>query len=214
MTENKESFYNRIKPFLSQTEELRVKLAYYLAKYGHRGQVRKELLNGEPMRYFEHVRRVAINLMDEAHCYDPNMIVAALLHDSLEDTQDLTAELLEFTFGEEVCRIVKQLSKVPKEGYMERLMVCTDWRVLMIKACDRLDNVRSLIVPGVNISFQKRQIQETKEKYLPLLDRLIEMAPSLYLKQSQNIRDEVIKAVERCTILIELKEKELPAEPF
>ncbi len=66
MMENKESFKLRIQPHFSPSDTLDVCLAYYLAKYGHRGQVRKELdSDGNPTRYFEHVRRVALILMDE-----------------------------------------------------------------------------------------------------------------------------------------------------
>lgn len=205
--ENKESFNARIKPFFPGSEEHKIKLAYYLAKFGHRAQVRKELLNGQPMRYFEHLRRVAIILMDEVKCFRSEMIIAALLHDSLEDTDDLTPELLEFTFGSDVVSIIKKLSKVPKEGYVDRLMVCTDWRTLMIKACDRLDNLRSLMVPGTSLEFQKRQIAETREKYYPVFDKLLKLTPPEYASSAQSIRDEILKIVERCATIIELKEQ-------
>lgn len=90
------------------------------------------MVDDKPVRYFEHVRRVALILMDEAKCMKNEMIIAALLHDSLEDTEDLTPELLECTFGSDVVSIVKKLSKVPKDGYIERLEMCTDWRPLTI----------------------------------------------------------------------------------
>src|SRR5208282_5301326 len=115
--ENKESFQYRIQPYFSPSDQLDVKLAYSLAKFGHRAQVRKELVDNKPTRYFEHVRRVALILVDEMKIMDRDMIIAALLHDSVEDTVDLTPELLEHCFGNEVITIVKLLSKVPKEGY-------------------------------------------------------------------------------------------------
>ncbi len=205
--ENKESFFTRISPNFARSEECKIRLAYYLAKYGHRAQVRKESIDGKPLRYFEHVRRVALNVMDEAKIMDSTMITAALLHDILEDAgEDLTAELLEFTFGTDVVSIVKKLSKVPKEGYMERLSMCVDWRPLLIKACDRLDNLRSLMVPGTTIEFQKKQVKETKEKYLPLFDRMVKLTPPEYLENVSKIRDEILKTVERCATIVELKE--------
>ncbi len=204
--ENKESFYARITPFFSNSEEQKIRLAYYLAKYGHRAQVRKEKVDDKPVRYFEHVRRVALILMDEAKCMKEEMIIACLLHDSLEDTEDLTPELLEFTFGSDVVSIIKKLSKVPKEGYIERLSMCVDWRTLLIKACDRLDNLRSLMIPGTTLEFQKKQIKETREKYLPLCDRLITLTPPEYVANASLIRDEILKAVERCATIVELKE--------
>src|SRR5574339_1101763 len=100
--ENKVTFQARVQPYFSPSDQLDVKLAYCLAKFGHRAQVRKELIAGKPTRYFEHVRRVAIILMDEMKIIDRDMIIAALLHDSLEDCEDLTPELLEHSFGPEV----------------------------------------------------------------------------------------------------------------
>jgi (p)ppGpp synthase/HD superfamily hydrolase len=205
--ENKESFFARITPNFSCSEECRIRLAYYLAKYGHRAQVRKESVDGKPLRYFEHIRRVAINVMDEAKIMDSTIIVGALLHDMLEDAgEDMTPELLEFTFGSDVVSIVKKLSKVPKEGYIERLEMCTDWRPLLIKACDRLDNLRSLMILGTTLDFQKRQVKETREKYLSLFDKMAKLTPPEHRDGASHIRDEILKMVERCATMVELKE--------
>lgn len=140
--------------------------AYYLAKFGHRFDRRKEKdESGNAQRYFEHVRRVAILLMDIAGCYDPYLICVALLHDALEDTQDLTAQILERFFGPDVARRVRRLSKVPKEGYVERLKIA-DLETILVKACDRLDNLLSL--GQTTPEFQEKQLKETRIKYLPL----------------------------------------------
>lgn len=205
--ENKESFYNRIKPFLAGSDEQEIKLAYYLAKYGHRAQVRKELVDGKPQRYFEHPRRVAIIVMDELKMIRKDMIIPALLHDSLEDTEDLTPELLEHCFGSDITSIVKVLSKVPKEGYLTRLMICTDWRVLAIKACDKLDNLRSLMVPGTSATFQKKQIAETKEHYYEIFERLLTLTPNMYAYHVRELVYEIRRVVERCSTLVEMAEK-------
>src|SRR5258708_28514281 len=117
--ENKETFQARIRPYFGPSDQLDVKLAYCLAKFGHRAQTRKELTDGKPTRYFEHVRRVAIVLMDEMKIMDRDMIIASILHDSIEDCADLTPELLEHSFGNEVVSMIKLLSKTPKEGYIE-----------------------------------------------------------------------------------------------
>lgn len=203
-TENKETFFNRIKPFLAGSDEQDIRLAYYLAKYGHRAQLRKEMVDGKPLRYFEHPRRVAIVVMDELKMVRKDMIIPALLHDSLEDTEDLTPELLEHSFGSDITAMIKILSKVPKEGYHERLMMCTDWRPLTIKACDRLDNLRSLMVHGTKPDFQKRQIAETKEKYYPMLERLQELAPNVYAYYIRELCYEVRSVVSKCETLISL----------
>lgn len=205
--ENKESFRKRLEPVFSPSDQRDIHLAYILSKFGHRAQTRKETVNDKPMRYFEHPRRVAIILMDEVKLMDKEMIISALLHDSLEDTDDITAELLEHSFGSNVTSFVTILSKVPKEGYHERLNNCWDWQVLVLKACDRLDNLRSLMVPGTSVEFQKRQLKETKEVYFPLFDRMVEIFPRKDKSGAIFLRDEVRRLVERYTVTLEIAEE-------
>lgn len=205
--ENKQTFHARIKPYFTPSQQLDVKLAYCLAKFGHRAQVRKELIEGKPTRYFEHVRRVAIVLMDEMKIMDRDMICAALLHDSIEDCADLSDELLEHSFGTETVGIIKLLSKTPKEGYLDRLNNCNNWKALAIKACDRLDNLRSLMIPGVSPEFQKKQVKETKEKYFPLFDHLLVICPPAFITNVSIIRDEIRRLIERYSTIIEFQEK-------
>lgn len=206
--ENKETYQARLQPYFGPSDQLDIKLAYTLAKFGHRAQTRKELTEGKPTRYFEHVRRVSLILMDEMKIMDRDMIITALLHDSVEDTQDLTPELLEHCFGSEVVNMIKLLSKVPKEGYLDRLSGCHNWKVLAVKACDRLDNLRSLMVPGTTLEFQKRQIAETKDKYFPIFDKLVNtLAPPGYQEKVLPIRDEIRRLIERYSTIIELQEQ-------
>lgn len=209
MLENKETFQARIQPYFSPSDQLDVKLAYCLAKFGHRAQVRKELVEGKPTRYFEHVRRVAIILMDEMKIIDRDMIITALLHDSIEDCADLTPELLQHSFGSNVVTMIKVLSKAPKEGYIERLGTYQDWKVLLIKACDRLDNLRSLMIPGTSLDFKKKQVKETKEKYFPIFDRMVSLIPAEYKANATIIRDEIRRLVERYATIIELQEEKI-----
>ena len=144
--------------------------------------------------------------MDDMKIMNRDMIIAALLHDSLEDTQDITAQLLEHSFGSDVTGMVIRLSKIPKEGYYDRLKSCQHWQTLAIKMCDRLDNLRSLMVPGVTLEFQKRQIQETKEYYFPIFDRLLQMCPSNYRTNLNSVKDEIRDIVTRCSTIIEIRE--------
>ena len=213
MLENKITFQARIQPYFSPSDQLDVKLAYCLAKFGHRAQVRKELVKGKPTRYFEHVRRVSIVLMDEMKIIDRDMIIAALLHDSIEDCADLSAELLEHSFGNDVITMIKLLSKIPKEGYIERLSNCKNWKVLAIKACDRLDNLRSLMIDGVSPEFQKKQVLETKEKYFPVFDQLIQICPEFHVSNISGIRDEIRRLIERYSVMIELREQTTKESP-
>jgi GTP pyrophosphokinase len=177
-TENHETFFRRIDPFFSPRELRKIDLAYMLAKYAHRAQTRKELDDhGDPIRYFEHVRRATLVGLDEAKIVRLDTTIGCFLHDTREDTR-LSAEQLEDCFGSEVCNIVKVLSKVPKEGYLERFYVCTDWRPYFVKACDRLDNLRSLSQSSVE--FRKKQVAETKDKYYRLFDRMVVLTPAEY----------------------------------
>lgn len=205
--ENKETFQARLKPFFSPSDQMNIKLAYCLAKFGHRAQVRKEVVEGKHTRYFEHVRRVAIVLMDDMRIMDKEMICAALLHDAVEDTDDITPELIEHAFGSSVAAMVNILSKVPKEGYHDRLNTCKNWKVLALKACDRLDNLRSLMVPGTTLDFQKKQIQETKSQYFPLFDQLLEICPPMYIDSISKVINEIRRLIERYSTIIELQQE-------
>lgn len=200
MPENKEKFFKRVNPFFALSTIRNIELAYYLAKHCHRSQFRKEFdKEGNPLRYFEHLRRVALILIDEAKCMRSEMIIAAILHDSIEDTRDLTPELIEHVFGPDICVLVKTLSKLPEEGYIDRLYMCNDWRPIMLKACDRLDNLRSLLVDGnyeskeKHINFITKQVKETQTKYLPLFDKMLKMVPKEYLYAASHLRDEIRK---------------------
>lgn len=205
--ENKQTFQARLLPYFSPSGQLDIKLAYVLAKFGHRAQVRKELAEGKPTRYFEHCRRVSLILMDEMKIFDRDMVISALLHDGIEDCgQELSPELIEHCFGNDVVSIVKMLSKVPKDGYIGRLQHCQNWKVLAIKACDRIDNLRSLMIPGTTKEFQERQIKETREKYFGVFDRLTqELCPKIYLPGVEIVVKEIKRLIERYSTIVELQ---------
>jgi (p)ppGpp synthase/HD superfamily hydrolase len=202
--ENRESFFAELR-LLPPSQILDVELAYTMAKFSHRSQVRKELgPDGKPLRYFEHVRRVALILMRELGFRGRDMVIAALLHDGMEDTRDLTPEMIEHTWGPRVTSLVKVLSKVPEEGYLERFMESTDWRAYMIKACDRLDNLRSL---GTDVSFRHKQLRETSEKYMPLFDRMVKLTPGCYMAKAELARKKVLMELIRQETLVEVETK-------
>lgn len=203
MTENRSTFFARLEPFLAPSVLLDVQHAYTLAKYGHRAQVRKELDEvGDPVRYFEHVRRVGIILIDEAKIVRSEMIISALMHDIIEDAPNLPPALIEHCFGIDVVCIVKTLSKAPKEGYLERFHMCTDWRPYVVKACDRLDNLRSL--GGATRSFRVKQVAETRDKYFDLFDRMMTLTPPEYLARVQRLRDSIRQETEKQATRLEV----------
>lgn len=201
--ENKQAFFDRLRPFFAPKDLLHIEHAYMLSKYCHRWQVRKELgSDGEPLRYFEHPRRVTLILIDEAKVIDRDIIIAGLLHDGFEDTRDLTPELVEHCFGSDVTGVIKVLSKTPKEGYLDRFVTSTDWRPYLVKACDRLDNMRSL--DQSTREFQQRQVDETRDKYYPLFERMLHLCPTQYVDRARYIRDKVLVETERRATILEM----------
>lgn len=192
----RKEFFQRLEPFHAPSTLRSIELAYTLAKFGHRAQTRKELdATGKPLRYFEHVKRVALILMDEVGFYDDTTIKAALLHDGIEDTRDLTPDMIEYAFGQDVVKIVKSVSKVPKEGYLQRLEASTDFRTYFVKCADRIDNVRSL--GSASLAFQEKQIKETVDHYVPLFSgRMFQVVPDLYASHATILLKLLTTAVE------------------
>ncbi|MDQ1710493.1 MAG: diphosphokinase / guanosine-3,5-bis(diphosphate) 3-diphosphatase [Frankiaceae bacterium] len=146
--------------------------AYELAELRHRGQTRR---SGEP--YITHpiaVATIAAELgMDVTTC------VAALLHDTVEDTAT-SLEQIRVDFGETVARVVDGVTKLDKvkfgdaaEAETIRKMVVAmarDIRVLVIKLADRLHNMRTLA--AMPPEKQERTAKQTLEIYAPLAHRL------------------------------------------
>lgn len=172
-TENRQSFFGRLRPFMAPSDLLKVEIAYAMSKFAHRWQTRKELdSDGEPIRYFEHLRSVALNLIDELGIVDPDLIISCLMHDSLEDTQDITEAMLEHLFGKVVVMTVKLVTKTPenKARYYDILVTFGDPKAWIVKGCDRLHNLRTL--KGCTPEFRQKQVDETVTKILPIMRRL------------------------------------------
>lgn len=169
-TENRESFFARLRPIMAPSDILKVEVAYALAKHAHRHQERKELdSSGNPIRYFEHLRGTALNAIDGLGINDPDIIIACLMHDSIEDTADIHPAMLEHLFGSHVAQMVTLLTKTAgeKETYFRRLSNYADAATVIVKGCDRLHNLRSM--KDCEIAFIDKQIHETEEWVIPLL---------------------------------------------
>jgi len=145
---------------------------YDLAEECHRGQLRK---SGDP--YITHPLAVATILAELG--MDTTTLVAALLHDTVEDT-GMTIPSLTAAFGSEVAHLVEGVTKLDKVKYGEaaeaetiRKMIVAmarDPRVLVIKLADRLHNMRTLrFLPPAK---QERKARETLEVLAPLAHRL------------------------------------------
>lgn len=146
--------------------------AYEVAEMCHRGQVRK---SGEP--YITHPVAVATILAELG--MDEDTLVAALLHDTVEDTDYSLAQLSK-EFGDDVALLVDGVTKLDKVNYGEaaaaetvRKMIIAmskDIRVLLIKLGDRLHNARTWrFVPPESA---QKKARETLEIFAPLAHRL------------------------------------------
>ena len=149
-----------------------IERAYVIAERAHEGQLRK---SGEP--YITHPIAVAQILADLG--IGPITIAAALLHDTVEDTEYSQA-MLQKDFGDEIALLVDGVTKLDKVKFGEnaqaetvRKMVVSmskDIRVLVIKLADRLHNARTW--GFVEVEKAKKKAQETLEIYAPLAHRL------------------------------------------
>lgn len=183
----REDFFSTIDPLLSPIEIERIETAYIFAKYGHRNQYRDD----GTTRYFEHPRAVAWIIIQELKLIDWQAIVLALLHDIKEDSYLLSWNRIQINFGRQITIDLKLLTKDPKEGYLERISSHGSWRVLLVKLCDRLHNLRTL--DGCESSKKEKQITETIQHYLPLCDILITK-----LKRGSRWRGEYLKEAISC----------------
>jgi guanosine-3',5'-bis(diphosphate) 3'-pyrophosphohydrolase len=179
-----DALLRQVDEYLGQSDSEAIQRAFEFARDCHDGQTRE---SGEP--YITHPLAVAETLA-ELHL-DSNTLVAALLHDVVEDCGVKLAEL-EARFGREAATLVDgvtKLSRVPwfqEDGPQERpydgqaiwaesmrkmfLAMAEDVRVVLIKLADRLHNMRTLDARPPEK--RRRVAQETMEIYAPLANRL------------------------------------------
>ncbi|MFB2729301.1 bifunctional GTP diphosphokinase/guanosine-3',5'-bis pyrophosphate 3'-pyrophosphohydrolase [Shewanella mangrovisoli] len=151
-----------------------LKQAYQVARDAHEGQMRT---SGEP--YITHPVAVARILAEMR--LDHETLMAALLHDTIEDTY-VTKEDLAEQFGEAVAELVEGVSKLDKlkfrdkkeaqaENFRKMMMAMTqDIRVILIKLADRTHNMRTL--GALRPDKRRRIARETLEIYAPIANRL------------------------------------------
>jgi GTP pyrophosphokinase len=164
----------RVKAYQPNADVDLLKKAYDFSARAHTGQLRK---SGDP--YFIHPASVA-GVITELKL-DVASICAGLLHDVAEDTL-ASVEDIEKEFGREIAQLVDGVTKLSnltfqskedKQAENFRKMVVAmarDIRVLLIKLCDRLDNMRTL--EFMKPDAQERIARETMEIYAPLANRL------------------------------------------
>jgi GTP diphosphokinase / guanosine-3',5'-bis(diphosphate) 3'-diphosphatase len=164
----------RVRSYNPDTNEDLLNRAYVYAMKAHGSQTRA---SGDP--YFSHPLEVAAILTDLQ--LDDATIVAALLHDTIEDTEATRAEIDQI-FGPQIGALVEGLTKLKRLELVSReakqaenlrkllLAVSKDVRVLLIKLADRLHNMRTL--EFVQQASRQRIAEETLDIYAPLAGRM------------------------------------------
>jgi GTP diphosphokinase / guanosine-3',5'-bis(diphosphate) 3'-diphosphatase len=164
----------KLESYLKPDQVDRIREAYEFGAVAHKGQKR---LSGEP--YIAHPVAVALILAD-LHM-DSHTIIAAILHDVIEDTPTVKDEI-DAKFGKEVAELVDGVSKLDHmqfrsrqeaqaESFRKMLLAMTrDIRVIMVKLADRTHNMRTL---GAMPPAKRRAVaRETLEIYAPIANRL------------------------------------------
>ena len=165
---------DRVRRYNPNTDEALLNRAYVYAMMAHGAQMRA---SGDP--YFNHPIEVAAILTDLK--LDDATIAAALLHDTIEDTEATRAEIDQL-FGHDIGTLVDGLTKLNKLDLVSKqaaqaenlrkllLAIASDVRVLLVKLADRLHNMRTLsfMVPDS----RHRIAQETLDIYAPLAGRM------------------------------------------
>ncbi|HAD40863.1 MAG: RelA/SpoT family protein, partial [Plesiomonas shigelloides] len=169
-----ESLYQVAQRYLPEDQIDRLRQAFIVARDAHEGQTRS---SGEP--YITHPVAVAC-ILGEMHL-DHETLMAALLHDVIEDT-DITHQDLQERFGKSVAELVEGVSKLDKlkfrdkkeaqaENFRKMIMAMVqDIRVILIKLADRTHNMRTL--GSLRPDKRRRIARETLEIYSPLAHRL------------------------------------------
>lgn len=160
--------------YLKPSDIENVAAAYAMARVAHQGQTRN---SGEA--YVTHPLAVA-TILARWHL-DPQALIAALLHDAVEDTPTTKTDIAK-KFGKAVAELVDGVSKLDKlqfatleeaqaENFRKMLLaMARDVRVILIKLADRLHNMRTL--DAVPQAKQERVARETLEIYSPIANRL------------------------------------------
>ncbi len=217
---------DRVRKYNPHTDEALLNRAYVYAMKAHGDQTRA---SGDP--YFSHPLEVA-GILTEFRLDDAS-IVAALLHDTIEDT-DTTRDEVDRLFGKPIGALVDGLTKLKKLDLVSKqaaqaenlrkllLAISEDVRVLMVKLADRLHNMRTLkYVPAEK---RARIAEETLDIYAPLAGRMgmQEMRDeledlsfrALFPDAHKTISDRLVHLKARNTDIIAKIEKDLARKLF
>ncbi len=169
-----EELVDRVRAYHPEADDGLIRRAYHYGEWAHRAQLRK---SGEP--YFTHPARVAGIIADLR--LDTASVCAGLLHDVVEDTL-ASLEDVRGDFGDEIASLIDGVTKLGQINFTSRedrqaesfrkmvVAMAKDIRVLLIKLCDRVDNMRTL--DHMKPESQERIARETMDIYAPLANRL------------------------------------------
>jgi guanosine-3',5'-bis(diphosphate) 3'-pyrophosphohydrolase len=164
----------RLSNYLSPEQVAQIHRAYLFSEQAHIGQFRR---NGDP--YVTHPLAVA-HILCDMHM-DHHSLMAAMLHDVIEDT-GVSKDALAKEFGDEVTALVDGVTKLTQvhfnskaeaqaENFRKMILAMThDVRVIVVKLADRLHNMRTLDV--LTVEKRKRVARETLDIYAPIAMRL------------------------------------------
>ena len=181
--------------------ELITNKALEFAREKHKGQIRK---NNTPVEYITHPINVA-NLVKKYANNAVNiddLVSSAYLHDTLEDTNTTYEELI-CNFGNIISNLVKELTnndvlkkEMGKTKYLSMKMANMSEDALIIKLCDRLDNVSSLY--DTNKAFIDKYLRET----ISILNYIINSRNlnTIHLNIINDINKEVNNVIKCCTV--------------
>ncbi len=167
-------FINKLSSYLDEKEVAKIQRAYTYSEKCHSGQMRQ---SGDP--YITHPLAVA-NILADMHM-DHESLMAALLHDVIEDT-GVTKGQISRRFGRTVADLVDGVSKLTEiefetkaeqqaESFQKMtLAMSRDIRVVLVKLADRLHNMRTL--GGLSPEKRRRVARETLDIYAPIAQRL------------------------------------------
>lgn len=171
----KKEFFDIIAQYYPRSDKRyqEIMKAYNVAKDAFREVLRDDA----ETRYFEHIRAVAVIVMVYLRVRDHRLIIAALLHDIVEDKKEWTIERVRLEFGDYVAWIVEYLTKPEKDGFPEDKVLQiyhsrfegAPREFFYIKLADRLHNLLTLW--NSTITKRARKIAETRLYYLPYAER-------------------------------------------
>ncbi len=170
---NREKFFALISTFLPTLDPryTLIEEAYKDAKEAFRQKVRDE-----GIRYFEHLRAVALILIIYLRVTDYRIIIAGLLHDIVEDCPSWSIERVRKKYGEEIALLVEYMTKpkgykndIERDEVYHRRFRFASRDFFLIKLSDRLHNLITL--DYCRLEKRIRKIEETKRYYLPYAEQ-------------------------------------------